>query len=155
MESEHGATAHHQDAILNGPQRRRFQVFLELLQKSLDEVEALASPGPSASPGSLLVYEMDIPAHFRDRSGPIIRRLRNETDELARSLDIRPTRRSRLNRIRAILTAEIVRVDDTLSKRLGGYGSVNPRVKLEIDPKLSVIRSELQALLAQLGSSPK
>lgn len=36
--------------------------------------------------------------------------------------------RSRLNTVRAIVTAEIVRVEDTFSDKLAGYGAVDAKV---------------------------
>ena len=138
------------DELLNEPQRRRLEVFLELLEQSLNEVERIAArPDPQVSPGRI-VYETDIPANFRDRSSPVITRLRHETERLAQSLNIPRRPRSRLNTIRAILTAEIVRVEDTFSDKLGGYGAVNSRVRSEVDPRLSEIRSDLKELLAAL-----
>ena len=139
------------DPVLNEPQRRRFEVFLELLEESLNEVERIASLPDPVDSVSRIGYEPDIPIDFRDRAAPIIQRLRKKIDSVASALGIPSRPRSRLNAIRAIVTAEIVRVEDTFSDKLGGYGTVSPRAKTEVDPELSRILSDLKALLAELG----
>ena len=139
------------DPVLNEPQRRRFEVFLELLEESLNEVERIASLPDPVDSVSRIGYDADTPIDFRDRTAPIIQRLRRQIEAVASALEIASRPRSRLNAIRAIVTAEIVRVEDTFSDKLGGYGTVSRRVKMEVDPELSRIRSDLKALLAELG----
>jgi hypothetical protein len=142
-----------QHDLLNEPQRRRFHVFLELLEKSLNEVERLASWASVSPSGSLIVYRSDAPPDFLSRSAPVIQRLREDASALAETLEIVPTPRSQMNAIRAILTAEFVRVDDTFSSKLVGYGPVSSRLRIEVDPQLASIRAHLKMLLANLNAS--
>ena len=72
------------DPVLNEPQRRRFEVFLELLEESLNEVERIASLPDPVDSVSRIGYDADIPIDFRDRTAPIIQRLRYEQTRLVR-----------------------------------------------------------------------
>ncbi|HMI56502.1 MAG TPA: hypothetical protein VK511_00500, partial [Gemmatimonadaceae bacterium] len=78
--------------------------------------------------------------------------IRSEIADLARVLEIKPQHRSQTRTIRALLTAELVRLDDSYANRLRGYGAVDPRAKNALDPALDRIRSGLTALLESLGS---
>ena len=137
-------------SILNDSQRRHFEVFLELLQKSIGEVERLTQLPSDAAQNALTRYDQDLPEEFVRISSSILRRLRERTERIAATLEIGPSHRSRLNTIRAILTAEVVRVDDSFSRKLSGYGSVSPMVEVQIDPQLAALRSDLTSLLASL-----
>lgn len=53
-----------------------------------------------------------------------------------------------------ILVAELVRLEDSASKGLRGYGSVDPRVEHLIDPRLQTLHILLATMLARLGHSP-
>jgi hypothetical protein len=139
-----------QHPILNEAQRRHFAVFLELLQKSLGEVERLTRLHSDPPQASLTLYDQDLPEEFVRLAPSILRGLRERVEAIAGTLGIGPSHRSRLNTIRAILTAEVVRVDDSFSGKLSGYGSVNPMVEVEIDPQLAALRSDLKTLLASL-----
>ena len=49
--------------LLNGPQRRHFEVLLGMLQDTLSKVERLSSEGASDA-GGPVVYKEDLPAGF-------------------------------------------------------------------------------------------
>jgi len=135
------------DPPLNGPQLRHFEVFLSMLETALDEVDVLGALGPSNAEGRLIVYAADLPESFAAKAKSADAAIRKQIALLARNLNIQPQRRSRLRTAKAILTGELVRLDDSFSGKLRGYGAVSPRVKTEIDPILDVIRRELVTLL--------
>jgi hypothetical protein len=132
--------------VLNVPQQRHFEVFLSMLQDTIDEIEHLARPG-STRADSLVSYDDDLPSPFLARMQPLVTDLRREISRLAELLDIHVRRRSRIRRLRALLTAELVRTDDSYSGKLRGYGKVDPRAGERIDPMLDRIRNGLVELL--------
>lgn len=71
-----------------------------------------------------------------------------------RDLALQHRSRSRASALRSILVAELVRLEDSTSKGLRDYGSVNPRVEHLIDPRLQTLHILLATILARLGHSP-
>ena len=135
------------DSPLNGPQLRHFEVLLSMLETAVDEVDVLAALRPSTTDPRLTVYDADLPEPFATKAKSAGAAIRKQIALLARNLKIQPQRRSRLRTAKAILTGELVRLDDSFSGKLRGYGAVSPRVKTEIDPILDAIRRELVTLL--------
>jgi hypothetical protein len=136
--------------VLNAAQLRHVAVYLELLQKSLDEVERLVSMPPTLREGCLVLHEADLPEEFATVAAPVVERLRERVEGLVKALRIPPKRRSRMRSVHAILTDESIRVQDYFSTELAGYGAVHPMVKVHIDPQLELLRSDLRMLLASL-----
>lgn len=148
MSDEHRALAAVGDkSLLNEPQLRHFEVFLSMFETALNEIERLASPASAPPKESLVVLDSDLPGDFKTRAEPLIGVLRQEIGSLAHSLGIDPQHRSRARTVRALLTAELVRLDDSYARKLRGYGVVRPRVQVEVDPVLDRMRGELVALL--------
>jgi hypothetical protein len=139
-----------QRPILNAAQLRHVAVYLELLQKSLDEVERLVSLPPTMREGCLIQHDADLPEEFAALAAPVVVRLRERVDGLVKALRIPPKRRSRLRSVHAILTDESIRVEDYFSSELAGYGAVHPMVRVHIDPQLELLRSDLRVLLESL-----
>ena len=135
------------NSLLNEPQLRHFEVFLSMLETALNEIERLAGLAPVPGNENLIVYESDLPREFRTQTGPAIEAIREQVSRLARKLGITPQHRSRARTAQAILTAELVRLDDSYARKLRGYGTVSPRVKEEIDPVLNSMRADIVALL--------
>ncbi len=138
------------EPMLNVAQRRHIAVYLELLQKSVDDIERLISLPAAPREGSLVLYDTDLPEEFTTVAAPVILRLRERVEALVKALRIPPKHRSRLRSIQAILTDEVIRVEDYFSSELAGYGSVHPMIKIQIDPQLESLRSDLRTLLASL-----
>ncbi len=141
--------------VLNEPQLRHFEVFLSMLETALGEIRSLANRPGNASSTGLIVYEADLPVDFNAKAEQRLIAIREEMTSLARKLGIEPQHRSMLRRTKALLTAELVRLDDSYSRKLAGYGKVSPRVAVEIDPVLDRVRSELVALLRACEVSPQ
>jgi hypothetical protein len=135
------------DSPLNDPQLRHFEVSLSMLETALDEVDVLAAIAPSNAGQRLIGYDADLPDGFATKARSAGAAIRIQIGLLARNLNIQSQRRSTLRTAKAILTAELVRLDDSYSGKLRGYGAVSPRAKTEIDPILDTIRRELVALL--------
>jgi hypothetical protein len=137
--------------FLNEPQHRHFAVFLSMLEDALSEINQLAGSRAGAEE-NLTLYDADLPDAFANSAEPSFRSIRREIAALARVLEIKPQHRSQRRTIRALLTAELVRLDDSYAHKLRGYGAVDPRARNALDPTLDRIRSELTALLDLLGS---
>jgi hypothetical protein len=133
--------------VLNDPQHRHFEVFLSMLENSLTEIKHLSGLSPAGAEGNLTRYDADLPTGFAESAEPIFISIRKEVATLAQMLEIKPQHRSQARTIRALLTAQLVRLDDSYAAKLRGYGVVDPRAKNAIDPSLDRIRSGLTALL--------
>lgn len=148
MAVEHPDSAVPSDnSLLNEPQLRHFEVFLSMLETALNEVERLASPASVPGSENLIVYDSDLPQEFKTQAAPAIGVIREQSARLANDLGIQPQHRSRARTVRAILTAELLRLDDSCARKLGGYGAVSPRVQTEIDPALASMRTNIVTLL--------
>lgn len=132
--------------LLNVPQRHHFEVFLSMLQDALVEVEILSTPIIGRT-DALIAYDDDLAPDFATRMQPLLASLRDDIADLARLLEITPTRRSRVRLVRALITSAIVRLDDSYVAKLRGYGAVNPGAAGTIDPILDRIRADLAGLL--------
>lgn len=138
-------------SFLNDPQRRHFEVFLAMLEDALLEIEYFAHPSTATSKRSLTIYDADLPLGFYDSARPLFESIRGEMADLAAVLGVREQHRSSRRAVKAILTAELVRLDDSYADKLGGYGAVDSRVRTALDPILDEIRSSLVSLLDSLG----
>lgn len=135
------------DSLLNEPQLRHFEVFLSMLETALNEIERVTSPASVAGRDNMIIYDSDLPREFRKQAAPAIGAIREQVSRLADALGIEPRHRSRIRTVKALLTAELVRIEDSYSQKLRGYGAVSPRVQVEVDPALDRIRTDIVALL--------
>jgi hypothetical protein len=148
MDVEHPDSPGSSDnSLLNEPQLRHFEVFLSMMETALNEVERLTNPESVPGSENLVVYDSDLPEEFKTHAAPAIGVTREQVARLADALGIQPQHRSRTRTVRAILTAELVRLDDSYARKLRGYGAVSPRVQTEIDPALDSMRANIVALL--------
>lgn len=155
MAAERPASAASQnDPLLNEPQLRHFEVFLSMLETALNEIERLASVSLLPDRDNLIVYDSDLPRGFMTHAAPALSALRGQVSDLAHKLGIEPKHRSRKRTVKALLTAELVRIDDSYARKLRGYGAVSPRVQIEIDPDLDRIRADIVALLRMAEQHP-
>lgn len=133
--------------LLNEPQLRHFEVFLSMLETALHEIEGLTARTPEGTQEGLIIYDPDLPPDFMKTMDPSIAAIRTEVSSLARTLKIEPRHRSSLRTVKAILTSELVRLDDSYARKLRGYGRVDPHIQVELDPILDRIRRDLVELL--------
>ena len=132
---------------LTESQRRHFEVVLAKLEDALDEIDRLARPMPAeSSPPTLTALADDLPPDFAARSAAASHAARGRIADLAERLGLAPQPASRFRTVRALLIAEIVRLQDSVSSALRGYGPLDPRAPEVIDPALR----ELVALLATM-----
>lgn len=135
--------------LLNAHQRRHFEVLLARLEESIGKIEALLGAPPENLP-ALTVLTDDPPASFREQALGSLRDLRDQVVALARDLALAPRTLSRSRAIAATLSAEVVRIEDSLSPQLRGYGDVHPSVAERLDPRLERIARSLTALATAL-----
>lgn len=138
-------------SLLNEHQRRHFEVVLAMLQDVLAEVEQLASPVFHGT-GALTLYQADLPEDFAAAIHPFLSAVRQRIGHLAAALGVRPRLMSRAQAIRALLTAEMVRLEDSTTKQLRGYGAVDPRFADEVEPVLREMRDVLASVIALLDT---
>lgn len=141
------------NSFLNDHQRRHFDVFLAMLEQALFKIEDLVHRSNLDAARSLTIYNRDLPSGFAESAAPVLQSIRDQVAGLGKVLGIQQQHRSTGRAVRAILTAELVRLDDSYARRLGGYGAVDPRVQTTVDPNLDEIRTSLVALLDALGST--
>lgn len=140
-------------SLLNGPQRRHFEVLLGMLQETLSKVERLASEAAPEA-GGPLVYKEDLPPEFAASIEPVVAELRRLIARLSADLGLRRRAVSRSRSIRALLTAEMVRLEDSTADKLRGYGPIDPRVGTTVDPVLRELHALLGSILRIVDSAP-
>ena len=123
-----------------------------MLEDTLMEVEHVSGP-LSTSFDRLTAYENDLPPTFADAARPYLTAVRERITRLTAELGLRSRTVSRARSIRALLIAEIVRLEDSTAEKLRGYGAVNPQVARELDPVLHELRELLASLAALAGGS--
>ena len=135
---------------LNEHQRRHFEVLFARLEESLDRVATMLTADVPTQQ-RLSVVEDDVPDGFPEHATPVLARLQARIAELANELQLRPRTLSRRRAIGATLSAEAIRLEDSLSAQLRGYGKVDEAVVVRLDPVLQEMASMLSALAAALN----
>lgn len=134
---------------LNANQRRHFEVLFARLEDSLTKLEqALGERGASAV---LTIMNDDVPPTFRASAALELPRIHAEIARLTLLLGLTPRVTSLRRTIGATLTAEAVRVEDSLSGQMRGYGAVDPSVGEQLDPVLTALAQSLRQLSAALN----
>src|SRR6266536_3126254 len=111
--------------IVNEPQRRHIEVVLSSLQRALRDIEHLAdSAGEQRD--ELTVFDRDLPADFSGRLRHGVKSAREKIDRAIAMLGMVPRHRSRAAAVRAAITSAIIRLEDTHSYKMRGYGPVDP-----------------------------
>jgi hypothetical protein len=135
--------------LLNANQRRHFEVLFARLEDALVRVETLLGPA-SGHPQVLSIIEDDLADSFREQARPVISTLRAQLVRLASDLELRPQRVSRSRVIAATLHNEAIRLQDSVSSQIRGYGEVDPSVARQLDPILADIARTLSGLSAEV-----
>lgn len=141
--------------LLTEPQRRHFEVVLAKLEDALDEVDRLARPIAQTSqrPTFALLAD-DLPPDFASRIARAAHTARGRIADLAAWLGLAPQHASRRRTVRALLIAEMVRLEDSLSPALKGYGTLDPNAPDVIDPALRELLALLATMLRALDAQP-
>ncbi len=140
--------------VLNPNQRRHFEVLLARLEESLLKIDHLLSPDARRQ-HTLTHIDDDVPDTYREYALPILAAARRQVVDLARRLELRPRTQSRRRTIMASLRSEVVRIEDSLSRELRGYGDVHASVPQQLDPALDDIANTLSALASALAHIPR
>ena len=135
--------------IINANQRRHFEVLFARLEDSLTKIEqSLAERG--ASP-HLTVVDDDVPRAFRATAKLELSLIRAEIARLTAELELTARVVSLRRTIGATLTAEAVRIEDSLSGQMRGDGSVDPTVAEQLDPVPTSLAQRLRQLSSALS----
>jgi hypothetical protein len=124
-------------------------VVLASLEDALVSIERLASDSASDA-RRLTELEHDLPAGFAERAAPAIALLRARLRALADAMELDTHHESRARRVAAILTSQINQVQDSYSRKLKGYGKVDPELAPRLDPVLEEMERALVELRAEL-----
>lgn len=92
-------------------------------------------------------YRDDVPDTVRGAAEQELAALRSEIAAFARRFDLQPRDRSRRQALKALLVSEMLRIEDSLSSRLAGYGAVDPALRDALDPVLRRVRDRFAHLL--------
>ncbi|HEV2179738.1 MAG TPA: hypothetical protein VGR59_05435 [Gemmatimonadaceae bacterium] len=122
------------------------------LEESLAAIEDLITRAGRAESDGLTRYQSDLPAGFGGAIRPVLTELRARVTRLAAELDLRGQSRSAAHSIRAILVAEMIRLEDSTSAQLRGYGTVDPRVADVIEPELRALHTLLASMQGRLAT---
>jgi hypothetical protein len=117
------------------------------LEDALVRVETLLAPASRHEP-TLSIIDNDLADSFRDYAAPILDELRAQLGRLATTLELQPRRLSRSRVIAVTLNSEAIRVQESLSSHLRGYGDVDASVARHLDPILVDIARTLNELSA-------
>ena len=132
---------------LNGPQRLHFEVILASLEDALARVELIAQGRVPRDGRRLTRVVCDLPEGFLADAAPRIASLRAYVAALSDALALEGSDASALRTARALLTSQVIHLEDSDARRLRGYGTVDPLVRERLDPVLETMRSDVQAIL--------
>ena len=137
---------------LNEHQRRHFEVLFSRLDDTVTAIEGWLDDNALHS-GVLKETVDDLPPGFRATAMETLAQLRRQIVTLSELLALKSRRVSRSRMIGATLRAEAVRVEDSLSRHLRGYGNVDSSVAERLDPQLHDIARTLNALAIKLQTA--
>lgn len=136
---------------LNGPQRLHFEVILASLEKALSRLELIAQ-GREHGGCRLTRMDGDLPDAFWEGAAPIVERLRAKVASLSTAMALTERHTSAKRLVRTLMTAQLLKIEDSSSGRLHGYGAVDPAVEGRLDPALEALQLDLHAVLDLLSS---
>ena len=139
-------------SVLNGPQRNHFAALLAMMEECIAEIEMLSAAHGSdaAARTRLTLLEDDLPAGFVENVEPVLAQLRVDLRALSTRLGLETRRMSRAHSIQALASSEIVRIEDSYSPTLHGYGAVHEDAAKVIDPALNRLHAGFVAIRALL-----
>ena len=139
-----------QTALFNKPQRNHFAVLLAMMEDSLAEMERLAERDLEPA-RELTRWADDLPPGIVEPLRSRLTLLRQKIRVLGKRLGIEPRDASRKRAIRAIVTAELLRIEDSYAAGLRGYGAVNPAAASIVDPAMDELHAEFTAIARLLA----
>lgn len=132
---------------LNGPQRLHFEVVFASLEDALARVELIAQGRVQHDGVGLKRVVRDLPDGFLTDAAPRIASLRAYVAALSEALALEGSDSSARRTVGALLTSQLIHIEDSDARHLRGYGAVDPLVRERLDPALETMRIHLQAIL--------
>jgi hypothetical protein len=137
------------DHLLNGPQRLHLSVLAAGIEDAIAEIERVLDPRLNAH-ATLTAYSDDLPAGLEARLRPKLAALRGQVARLTEQFALEPRSFSRASSIRAYVSVEVARIDESTVKQLRGYGSVAPELDAVLAPALADLRRTFTEISASL-----
>jgi hypothetical protein len=137
------------ERLLNANQRRHYEALLTGLENTLAELETALDPAHRQTHDRVLtVMHDDLPPGVADAAGPRVTRARALIGSAASRWGLTAREASRRRAIRAALTAQLIRLEESSVGSLGGYGAIHPDAAAEVDPVLRELHEIVAELLA-------
>lgn len=126
--------------LLTEGQRRHLVTTLARLEDHLHEIVALAKGSKPPAHRLLLQVVNDLPEGFGEACRGNITAAAVTLAELVAAFNLAPPTASRRQTVQALVTHGLVMVEDTVSRRLGGYGQIHRDLPPLLDPLLERLR---------------
>src|SRR6266567_2178743 len=111
--------------LLNANQRRHFEVLLASLEDALAEVIVAAESPDRGDDRALAVVRHDLPDGFADAALPRIAEAAALIRAAAERWQLSPRELSLRRAVRATLTAQLIRLEESTVEGLRGYGPID------------------------------
>lgn len=152
--SAHPAKSDATDLFLAEPDGRPLEVVLDMLERLVDLIYAVAHAHRRPFTGVLTVDVQDIPPEAFAALDPYLEVVRRHVRRLTASLALRRLHRPTRQRLHALLIGEMVRLDERADGMLSGFGHINPTVPTLLDLSLGAIRGALAAMPRLVDIAP-
>lgn len=121
---------------------------LTVLLAGLEEACAEMGVGLQRTPGWLVQVEDDLTSAQRQRLGELSDRLRRELRGVSESILLDPMSKSLRRSIVALLTAQLIYLEETLASGMKGYGRLADDVRQHISDELKKLKAIIEEMLA-------
>jgi hypothetical protein len=139
--------------MLNEYQRQRVSITIRSLEENLHAIEEfLKSENYS---GVLLEIKNDIPPSVKDALIPMIAILKEKLGIIAEKFDLEKRTESISQQIFAMLSFDLVSIEEIKAKRLRGYGEAADELYRTLDPEVDLLKDLLQEMLDILSFKQK
>lgn len=140
--------------LLTEGQRRHLAASLRQVGSALAEIERLARPGVPPARNPLDNRVMDLPAAFAQAIASDLTGAHVELRDLVAALGLRSSPLTAARTVQALVVSSMVVLEDAGSRAMVGYGDVDPRLPLILDPALDRLHERMSAIgdhLAELS----
>ncbi len=128
--------------------RRVFSIVLRGLEQMCMEIESWLEKRP----GLLCRVEMDLSSEQQEDLRQLVGRMRAEIRRLAAEIEVDPGVKSVRRAVRAVLSSNIVQLEESDASRLRGYGQLSEEAAIKIDAEMAHLIALLEQMVGAVGS---